>query len=80
MIKIDVASKLIDTLGGVLVFPWEESGTLKLSSEVERLKAEIDNKERELIGLRANVQLLQSMLTQTKQNQDSIPAQDKSCA
>ena len=80
MIKIDVASKLIDTLGGVLVFPWEESGTLKLSSEVERLKAEIDNKERELIGLHANVQLLQSMLTQTKQNQDSIPAQDKSCA
>lgn len=78
MIKIDVASKLIDTLGGELVFPWDESDVAKLSAEVTRLENELEEKKNELIGLRANVKLLQDMIVQNVQVQTPEP-QIKSC-
>ena len=78
MIKIDVASKLIDTLGGELVFPWDESDVANLSAEVTRLENALEEKKNELIGLRANVKLLQDMIVQNVQVQTPEP-QIKSC-
>lgn len=45
-IQLEVASRLVDTLGGVLIFPWEEkygeadAEIALLRKEIEKLKAE----------------------------------------
>lgn len=38
MIKIDVASKLIDMMGGILIFPWEKNESNELPNEFKCLK------------------------------------------
>lgn len=72
MIKIDVASKLIDMMGGILIFPWEENESSQLSNEIRRLKDENEDKEKELIGLRAQVKVLMDIISNNKHNEDEI--------
>lgn len=57
--NLDVVSKLVDAMGGELVFPWD-SPEANSRQELEKANKEIARKDEEIIGLRAkNETLLQ---------------------
>lgn len=88
-IQLDIASKLVDALGGILIFPWDkqygEAGAEieRLQKEIEKLKAENIILDKKLYACEEVRQEYKQMIMQRLPVANDVPAevrQDKSCA
>lgn len=79
-IQLDVASKLVDALGGVLIFPWDErfgeatTEIARLQNEIERLKSENVLLDKKLFACEEMRQKFENMITQQLPSAHNIPA------
>ena len=80
-LNLDVVSKLIDAMGGELVFPWE-SPEVGCRSELEKIKLELERKNEIIRTLTAEKDLLRDIIRDIsgKDAQPDEPRQNKSCA
>lgn len=79
-IQLDVASKLVDALGGVLIFPWDEkvgeanTEIARLQKEIEKLKNENILLDKKLYACEEMRQKFENMITQQLPSPHNIPA------
>lgn len=82
-IQLDVASKLVDALGGVLIFPWEEkvgeanAEIARLQKEVERLKSENTLLDKKLYACEEMRQKFENMITQQLPSVNDTPVEGR---
>lgn len=88
-IQLDVATKLVEALGGVLIFPWEErygeadAEIARLQQEIERLKTDNSRLDKQLYACEQMRQKFEDMITQRLPTHNDTPAevrQNKSSA
>lgn len=74
-LKIDTASRLLETLGGVVVFPWDESGN---ASQLARMQKALDEMAAELDQARRDCETWQAKYDAAKDiARDIATAQSK---
>lgn len=88
-IYLEGAGKVIEYMGGILVFPWDkEEGDpqveiVRLQKEIERLKADNIMLDKQLYACEQMRQKFEDMITQQLPASNEVPVevrQDKSCA
>lgn len=88
-LNLDIVSKLVEVMGGELIFPWDRAYSeehvliAQLKEEIERLKAENLELDRQLYACEKMRQKFEDMITQRLPSHSDIPAeirQNKSSA
>ena len=69
--NLSVASKLVDCLGGNLIFPWESPEACALH-ELEEAKKQIESQREEIIALRAVNQAYERLLSGRGEEKSAI--------
>lgn len=81
-LNLQTVSKLVDCMGGTLVFPWD-SPEASYRHELEKTKEQLKAQERELIELKAQNSALMKLISD-RLNQPAIVLEDaqqnKNCA
>lgn len=78
-LNLQTISKLVDCMGGVLVFPWDSSEA-SCRCELEKAKEKIKEQEEELVGLRRIEKKYDELIDKMVSKQPDEPRQNKNCA
>lgn len=88
-LNLDIVSKLVDVMGGQLIFPWDENYNdmnaeiARLQKENEKLKADNLLLDKKLYACEQVCQKFENMITQQLPTANDVPVearQSKSCA
>ncbi len=88
-LNLDIVSKLVDVMGGQLIFPWDENYNdmnaeiARLQKENEKLKNENSILDKKLFACQQMKEEYKAIITQQLPTVNGVPVearQDKSCA
>lgn len=72
-LKLGSVSKIVDTLGGTLVFPWAATDMDRLRAEKDKLLVELASARDTITGLKAQVEILKELVGATPSRSLSPP-------
>ncbi|MGE9984858.1 hypothetical protein [Desulfovibrio sp. SGI.169] len=81
-LNLDVVSKLIDVMGGELVFPWD-SPEAECQSQLKKFREENENLKMEIVKLKAQKEAFMELIGDkfaASSTAPEEPRQNKSCA